>query len=359
MSFEKKINSFLQTIYTLNPFDEYRSLVLRSLQDILVYDSAAFFLLGPNEEDFTAPVHLNLDEHCFRDYSLYYHQFDFYKDQVLSLRPIPVTDRSSDYLYYPEWAKNEHRSDFLIQNGMYHIACVQLFDNKNRLVGELSLHRNQHQSDFSDQEMKQLQLLAPHIQTSLANQLQQRETVRFNSLLLQAMAYEMHSMILLDHSLNPIHLNQGAEDWLNQWNSTTRQFFWQELKKNCRHLNNAQQKIDLSTCAPHQFPFSFKGHILQIRICYITEGSLNLRYFVCSLTPSLKFSSSEHHTYFTENLTPKEHQVYLLLLQGKTNPEISQILQLSIHTVKTHLKNILQKCNVRSRVELLSKENYP
>jgi DNA-binding NarL/FixJ family response regulator len=39
------------------------------------------------------------------------------------------------------------------------------------------------------------------------------------------------------------------------------------------------------------------------------------------------------------------------MVEGKTNPEIAEILSVSRATVKTHVSNILGKLNVSSRVE--------
>ncbi len=54
-------------------------------------------------------------------------------------------------------------------------------------------------------------------------------------------------------------------------------------------------------------------------------------------------------------LTPKEKIVLEKILQGGTNKSIACDLTLSPETVKSHVKNILHKYNVNTRVQLLSK----
>jgi DNA-binding NarL/FixJ family response regulator len=50
-------------------------------------------------------------------------------------------------------------------------------------------------------------------------------------------------------------------------------------------------------------------------------------------------------------LTRREADVLAQIIEGKTNPEIADVLSISRATVKTHVSNILGKLNVTSRVE--------
>src|SRR5690606_13517625 len=52
-------------------------------------------------------------------------------------------------------------------------------------------------------------------------------------------------------------------------------------------------------------------------------------------------------------LTPGERQVLAGIWAGQTNQHISEALGISLNTVKTHLKNIFVKLDVRTRTEAL------
>ena len=52
-------------------------------------------------------------------------------------------------------------------------------------------------------------------------------------------------------------------------------------------------------------------------------------------------------------LTPREHDVLRLIVDGATNPEIATELVLSRHTVKYHVANIMLKLGARRRVDLV------
>jgi DNA-binding NarL/FixJ family response regulator len=51
-------------------------------------------------------------------------------------------------------------------------------------------------------------------------------------------------------------------------------------------------------------------------------------------------------------LTEREGEILRLVARGQSNKEISSSLDISEHTVKNHLKNILQKLHLENRVQL-------
>lgn len=55
------------------------------------------------------------------------------------------------------------------------------------------------------------------------------------------------------------------------------------------------------------------------------------------------------------NLTPRERDVLMLILQGKSNMEIADQLFLSVSTVKTHVSNVFVKMDVKSRMQAMEK----
>lgn len=54
-----------------------------------------------------------------------------------------------------------------------------------------------------------------------------------------------------------------------------------------------------------------------------------------------------------ESLTPRETEILKLLVEGYTNRQVGQELNISIRTVEGHRANISDKLSVRSRVELV------
>lgn len=50
-------------------------------------------------------------------------------------------------------------------------------------------------------------------------------------------------------------------------------------------------------------------------------------------------------------LTEREYEVLKLVVMGKSNTEIAEELNISVHTAKAHVCSILQKMSVNDRVQ--------
>lgn len=55
------------------------------------------------------------------------------------------------------------------------------------------------------------------------------------------------------------------------------------------------------------------------------------------------------------HLTEKEKEVLLLVSSGLTTKEIAEKMNISFHTVESHRKNLLRKCNAKNSAELVQK----
>jgi len=78
------------------------------------------------------------------------------------------------------------------------------------------------------------------------------------------------------------------------------------------------------------------------------------------LMPLLEFSAASSGAFApaaaeTAALTPRENELIRHLRRGLSNAEIADALGISLATVKTHVKHVLDKVGARSRTELLAK----
>lgn len=52
------------------------------------------------------------------------------------------------------------------------------------------------------------------------------------------------------------------------------------------------------------------------------------------------------------HITEREFEVLKLLIQGYSNPQIAEKLNITVHTVKAHISSLYEKTGVNSRVNL-------
>lgn len=113
--------------------------------------------------------------------------------------------------------------------------------------------------------------------------------------------------------------------------------------------------------------FAYPDHILWIKVAGVLErkivgleATLNrarqelaevvdqagrLRSEATHLMPVSKAGTSIH-------LTPAERRIADLLVEGKANSQIAQELNITVATVKTHVRTILRKLDIRSRWQI-------
>jgi len=66
----------------------------------------------------------------------------------------------------------------------------------------------------------------------------------------------------------------------------------------------------------------------------------------------------------SQNISPREREIFYLILQGKNNRLIEKELFISRRTVESHIYNIYKKLGIKNRIQLVrlaverSKENW-
>lgn len=86
----------------------------------------------------------------------------------------------------------------------------------------------------------------------------------------------------------------------------------------------------------------------------------NIARYVLDILQTNQMQIEEHKTSNIFNLTAREKEILKLISEGRSNKDIAEKLVLSLHTVKNHVKNIIQKLAVDDRTQaaiLALKEN--
>lgn len=116
------------------------------------------------------------------------------------------------------------------------------------------------------------------------------------------------------------------------------------------------------------FDFKFKKKIAYITFIFKENHNKNLQrieemknFFEVLIQPiydyknDLIFSKCTRVDQNFKLLTAQEKRIIKKVLRGKTYIEIAEIMNISINTIKSHVKNIFNKYNVSSKIELYNK----
>jgi DNA-binding CsgD family transcriptional regulator len=78
-------------------------------------------------------------------------------------------------------------------------------------------------------------------------------------------------------------------------------------------------------------------------------------YYIFSKRENRIIHPSKLNAVHVAKFSKRENQIIKLIAEGYSSKEISDQLFISVHTVKTHRKNILRKANVKNMVELIKR----
>lgn len=336
ISLEKlaQFNEFVLRLHQCDNIGQYAEIVMSGLQKVVPYESGAFFSVDPAARNFVSSYHVDIDAALFEQYTSYYQEHDLYRKIVFSTRPMPPIDRCSDFLDFAEWKKNEHRADFLLPNLMYYLAGIQLV-NQGQLLGDISIHRTNTQTDYDDGEMRLLEMLAPHIQYVFAKMMNS-ERNKFDDLLNQRDI----GVCVFDAKVNCLYCNKKADD-----------VFVREGKQLLARIADTCAAIIASPLrlTSYNGELFFSGR----QFCYdfVTVRDRNKGdIYIVSFDTGLEKRSGDNIP--ITRFTAREAEIMRLLAKGCTNRQIGEILYISPETVKTHLKNLFIKTGTSSRTEL-------
>jgi len=92
-------------------------------------------------------------------------------------------------------------------------------------------------------------------------------------------------------------------------------------------------------------------------ILYCCMGAVFTHHFLTRYfhpMPAAEHMTPSEDIFAKHNISPREQEIVNLVLQGCSNQKIAEALFISLHTVKSHLRNIYQKFEVSSRYELIA-----
>jgi LuxR family maltose regulon positive regulatory protein len=114
-----------------------------------------------------------------------------------------------------------------------------------------------------------------------------------------------------------------------------------------------REALELGRAGKYIRPFLDEGEVMArlLRVAFIQVREKSLLAFLQTLLSAFAREPSASHFQAGEPLTSRERQVLHLLAAGYSNPAIAHELVVSVHTVRTQVRNIYSKLNVHNRLQ--------
>lgn len=159
----ENIFEFIYETGKITNLNNYSYYFLQKLNELIPFYAANFFLFDENEEIVNSPVCFNVSEQTLTAYNNYYCKIDSIREIAFNkIEP----SRSSDLMDYTKWVNTEYFTDFLGKNHLYYSCGIDIHHQK-RLLGTISLFRDQNDNDFSLKDLLYLKLISQQCSNQL------------------------------------------------------------------------------------------------------------------------------------------------------------------------------------------------
>ncbi len=125
------------------------------------------------------------------------------------------------------------------------------------------------------------------------------------------------------------------------------------LKDDLRMVTDVVQKLDLLTVMDLKSMDFFRWQMMQSKLDAYNDSVLVV--VPTALTEDEHVLPESNRESFSKRLqafTSREQEILLMIAAGKNNKIIARELDISSGTVKVHVKNLMRKLNVHSRLEV-------
>jgi len=344
------IMRFLESMRVVE--DNFSMQILTLLNNIFGFKKCDFWLDDGNG-NFVCSAS-TIGDNFVNEYLKYYTKFDVFHPQNTDVSNA-IKSRAIHYtnVISPDSHDNIDYCKFLNKYGINREMVVYL-SNNNKFIGSIAIGRSQNENDYNLRELTTVKILSKYISQGLyAHQLYMENI--YEKKIFESFANDsLTGLVICDQSLKIYYCNESAKDICH------------ELLVNERSINNLMEyfiETVLSECRSswkigYQNTFytsSFKR--VRINVLPTVMGSSGIngknRFIILlSYEDSIGQNNFNLNQSPAQRLTVREGQILNLIIQGKTNQEISQELYISIHTVKKYIRILFDKFNVKNRTGL-------
>jgi DNA-binding CsgD family transcriptional regulator/PAS domain-containing protein len=341
--------------------DELRALLMLDFATLIVRrpdgaDAGMQFMSGLEQPRTTDAAALN-------EYRL--------RDSLDPLRDLPLHKAVTvdEIIPADKITQHEYFQRYLAPNNLRHIAAIDLSDEAGHRYA-LRLFRPPNIDNFDSGECALIELLAPHITRALGNGVQRVQLDAERHFYAKAAFGRAVGSITLDEHGHIVQVNHAAERFLAEKDGISR-LHNQIHIKNTELNDSLRQQIQaaLTALRLHENaeptiqamsiprPSGKPDYELVLKLLpvdrYLTPShSPHLLIFLSNPAEKVEISTRTLMTLY--HLTQTEAMLTIILAEGKTLDEVTQVLNIARNTARAHLRAIFSKTGVTQQSMLVS-----
>jgi DNA-binding CsgD family transcriptional regulator len=330
-------------------FESISRKVVGIIQKAVHFDSAWFLKVDPLSFNIQEIYLYRFNQRAFSKYL-----DDFYvKAPIPTLRQIKnegfISKKGSDLIEYELWLENPFYSEIIKPLGLQSFLSAACINLQHEYVGYMVFWRGSERNDFSSQDCFFFEKASSSVAQLFSRVRRINQEVDKPEILKLVNRRSNPGVIILGQGNAILFINQEARNILTIIQSGKAHFSNNEDEKFMQKLFllKEKRKFDL---------FTFRGTTYSCRPIPLEgnpaeEGSVMLLIETVQEEPIPRVTANEAVPEFTA----RERAVAGLISRGMTNKEISTELGIGIHTVKDHIKNIMDKLGTHTRSGIVSR----
>jgi DNA-binding CsgD family transcriptional regulator len=325
--------------------------------------SAGLVMLDVGRDLFTLSRTWEVDPEATRLYQEHYGPLDIWAKRGLA-KPAGYVCSSEALCPLSELAPTEVYNEFMIPFGIEH-GLFGVAENSGSRWASISLYRNASCPAFGTSESDIVRILAPHMQRAFGLHMQLSELKAQSVGLETAMNMLPTGMVFFGANGKVIHLNPSASAFVAEKDGLlgTHQELRAEraaesslLEKTIRHTASAINGKSVSAGGSIMIsrrsrpPLRIQVSPINTPLAFASEAVTAVAFIV---DPSRRQRPPRELLRMAYGMTPAECRVALLLSDGRAPRDIAEMLGVTVNTVRSQVKSIFAKTNVRRQGELI------
>lgn len=292
-------------------------------------------------------------------YQAYYGSIDAIA-AAMQRRPEGEVVTEQMILQHEPLRRSEAWNDFYLRCGFDHQIGGYAI-NDGRMAASLVIYRDASRSAFDDDEVRQMQLILPHVSLALRTALQLRMSEQRAGAAGDALEILDSSVLLLDGSGRVVWMNRAARSLVENPDvlSLDRGTLVAATESDSTRLRQAVQAC--ASPLPDALPQRIElrrtaGPPLILFVTPITPDSLGISHAVCMVVIRGDDRSDEDQIAKLRRLwglTAAESALACALSEGKTLQEIAADRSVTVETVRTQVKRVFLKTGTRRQAEII------